>query len=94
MLDWLAPDQEGLQSGGRIELTSERPFYRQGDKVAVLAEWIGKGPAPFETLDATIRKPAGSSSQVTLQAAVWHNPDGRRVNGLRGEIETVEHRSV
>ncbi len=88
LLDWLAPDQEGLQSGGRIELTSERPFYRQGDKAAVQAEWIGKGEAPFKTLEATVKDPAGSAKPVVLQAAVWQNPEGRRVNGFRGEMET------
>lgn len=86
MLDWLAPDQEGLQSAGRIEMTSERPFYRQGEPLVVLAEWIGKGAAPFTTLEATVKNPAGSNKLMVLQAAVWHNPDGRRVNGFRGEI--------
>jgi len=86
LLDWLAPDQEGLQSSGRIELTSERPFYRQGDPLAVLAEWIGKGPAPFTTLATTIKDPAASNKQITLQPAVWRNPDGRRVSGFRGEL--------
>jgi uncharacterized membrane protein len=28
MLDWLAPDQEGLQTSGRIELTADRLFYQ------------------------------------------------------------------
>ena len=88
LLDWLAPDQEGLQSGGRIELTSERPFYRQGDKAAVQAEWIGKGEAPFKTLEATVKDPAGSAKPIVLQAAVWRNPEGRRVNGFRGGLET------
>ena len=86
MLDWLAPDQEGLQSAGRIELTSERPFYRQGDPLVVLAEWIGKGAVPFTTLEATVKDPAGSNKPVILQAAIWHNPEGRRVTGFRGEI--------
>jgi uncharacterized membrane protein len=87
LLDWLAPDQEGLQSGGRIELTSERPFYRQGDKVAILAEWIGKGPAPFNALEAMVKDPSGSNKQLVMRPAVWRNPEGRRVNGFRGEIE-------
>ena len=87
MLDWLAPDQEGLQSGGRIELTADRPFYRQGDKVAVQAEWIGKGEAPFKSLDATVKNPEGKTKAVSLQASVWQNPDGRRVTGFRGEVE-------
>jgi len=86
MLDWLAPDQEGLQSAGRIELTSERPFYRQGDPVVVLAEWIGKGAAPFTSLEATVKDPAGSNKPVVMQAAIWHNLEGRRVTGFRGEI--------
>jgi len=89
LLDWLAPEREGLQSGGRIELTSERPFYRQGDRAAVHAEWIGKGAAPFTTLEATFKDPAGSSKQLVLQAAVWRNPDGRRVNGFSGEIDAA-----
>ncbi len=87
MLDWLAPDQEGLQSGGRIELTADRPFYRQGEMAVVQAEWIGKGAAPFKALDVTVKTPAGSHKQLGLQAAVWRNPDGRRVSGFRGEIE-------
>jgi hypothetical protein len=86
MLDWLAPSQEGLQSGGRIELTADRPFYRQGDKVAVLAEWIGKGAAPYQTLDATIKPPSGPGRPLAMQASVWQNPEGRRVTGFRGEI--------
>lgn len=86
LLDWLAPDQEGLQSEGRIELTSERPFYRQGDTVAVQAEWIGKGPAPFTSLAATVREPSGANKPLALQPASWRNPDGRRINGFRGEI--------
>jgi uncharacterized membrane protein len=89
LLDWLAPDQEGLQSAGRIELTRERPYYRQGDKAAVQAEWIGKGTAPFNTLEAMIKDPAGSNKKMALQAAIWRNPDGRRVNGFRGEIEAT-----
>jgi uncharacterized membrane protein len=84
MLDWLAPDQEGVQSGGRIELTADRPFYRQGDEVHVQAEWIGKGAAPFVGLDCHVRSPSGSASPVRLQPAVWLNPDGRRVTGFRG----------
>lgn len=87
MLDWLAPDQEGLQSGGRIELTADRPFYRQGDKVAVQAEWIGKGAAPFTALDATLKNPAGNTKSISLQPSVWQNPDGRRVTGFRGEAD-------
>ncbi|MEI6177809.1 MAG: glutamine amidotransferase, partial [Verrucomicrobiota bacterium] len=86
MLDWLAPSQEGLQSGGRIELTADRSFYRQGDKVAVLAEWIGKGAAPYQTLDATIKPPAGPSRPLAMQASVWQTPEGRRVTGFRGEV--------
>ena len=89
LLDWLAPDQEGLQSNGRIELTSERPFYRQGEKAVVQAEWIGKGEAPFKSLEATVKEPTGSSKPVLLQAAVWRNPEGRRVSGMRGEIPTT-----
>jgi uncharacterized membrane protein len=89
LLDWLAPDQEGLQSSGRIELTSERPFYRQGDKAAVQAEWIGKGPAPFTTLAVNVKDPAGSSKPLVLQAAVWRNPDGRRINGFSAAIDAA-----
>ncbi|MCX6873818.1 MAG: hypothetical protein NTW21_08415 [Verrucomicrobia bacterium] len=87
LLDWLAPDQEGLQSGGRLELTSERSFYRQGDMAAVQAEWIGKGEAPFKSLSLNVRDPSGSNKPLALQAAVWRNPDGRRVNGFRSEIK-------
>ena len=87
MVDWLAPDQEGLQSGGRIELTADRPFYRQGDKVTVQAEWIGKGAAPFETLESTAKGPDGKISSVRMNASVWQNPDGRRVTGFRGETD-------
>jgi hypothetical protein len=87
MLDWLAPDQEGLQSHGRIELTADRPFYRQGDKVTVQAEWIGKGAAPFESLEATTKSPDGKMSSVRMHASVWQNPDGRRVTGFRGEAQ-------
>ena len=87
MLDWLAPDQEGLQSAGRIELTTDRPFYRQNDKPAIQAEWIGKGPAPFERLQGSIRSPTGESRPLLLSPAVWKNPDGRRVNGFRAEVE-------
>lgn len=87
LLDWLAPDQEGLQSGGRIEMTADRPFYRNGDKVALQAEWIGKGPAPFNVLEVTVKDPAGASRPLEMKPAVWRNPDGRRVTGLRGEIE-------
>ena len=89
LLDWLAPEQEGLQSGGRIELTSAHPFYRQGDKAAVQAEWIGKGAAPFQTLEAAVKDPAGSNKPLALPAAVWRNPDGRRVTGFRGEIDAT-----
>ena len=87
MLDWLAPDQEGLQSRGRIELTSDRPFYQQGGKVSIQAEWIGKGVAPFESLGVTIKSPSGTTRPLTLQAGVWQNPEGRRVTGFRGETE-------
>ena len=89
LLDWLAPDQEGLLSGGRIELQSERPFYRQGEKAAVQAEWIGKGEAPFISLEAAVKDPSGTSKPMQLQAAVWRNPDGRRITGFRGEIATA-----
>lgn len=89
LLDWLAPDQEGLQSGGRIELTSPHPFYRQGDRVTLQAEWIGKGQAPFNTLDLSVKDPSGITKPLVLQAAVWRNPDNRRVNGFRGEIEVA-----
>jgi hypothetical protein len=84
MLDWLVPDQEGLQSGGRIELTTDRPFYREGDKAWVQAEWIGKGAAPFQSMDAFVRTPSGKRSPVRIQPAVWLNPDGRRLTGFRG----------
>ena len=87
LLDWLAPDQEGLQTSGRIELTSEHPFYRQGDKIAIQAEWIGKGPPLFKSIDLSIKSPAGSNKQLAMQPAVWTNPEGRRVNGFRGEFE-------
>jgi len=87
MLDWLAPDQEGLQSAGRLELTADRPFYRQNDKAAILAEWIGRGPAPFDELTGFIKSPSGETRLLVLQAAVWKNPDGRRVTGFRVELE-------
>lgn len=87
MVDWLAPDQEGLQSGGHIELTSDRPFYRQGDKVTVQAEWIGKGAAPFESMEATAKSPDGKMISVRMNASVWQNPDGRRVTGFRVETD-------
>lgn len=89
MLDWLAPDQEGLQSGGRIELTADRPFYRQGDKAAIFAEWIGKGPAPFEKPQATLMSPSGETRPMVMQAAVWKNPDGRQVTGFRTEVDAA-----
>jgi hypothetical protein len=85
MLDWLAPDQEGLQTRGRIELTSDRAFYQQGESVAIQAEWIGRGAVPFVSLDLTIKAPSGKTRPLTLQPAVWKNPDGRRVTGFRGE---------
>ena len=87
LLDWLAPDQEGLQSGGRIEMTAGRPFYRQGDKVAVHAEWIGKGAAPYQSITSTLRNPSGTTKPLAMQASVWQNPDGRRVTGFRGETD-------
>jgi hypothetical protein len=86
LLDWLAPDREGVQSNGRIELTADRPFYRQGDRVSILAEWIGKGAAPFQSLDVTVKAPDGGSKALVLKPSVWQNPDGRRVNGFRGEV--------
>ena len=89
LLDWLAPDQEGLESTGRIELTSEHPFYRQGDKVTMLAEWIGKGPAPFGTIDVSIKTPAGASQPAVMRPAVWTNPEGRRIHGFRAEFEAA-----
>ncbi len=89
LLDWLAPDHEGLQSGGRIELTADRPFYRQGDRVSILAEWIGKGEAPFKSLEVTVKPPDGGTKALALQASVWQNPDGRRVIGFRGETEAA-----
>jgi hypothetical protein len=89
LLDWLAPDQEGLQSSGRIELTSARPFYRQGEQAVVQAEWIGKGSAPFKTLAVNVKDPAGSNQPLVMPAAIWNNPDGRKVNGFQAEIQTV-----
>ncbi len=86
MLDWLAPDQEGLQSVGRIELTTDRPFYRQGDKAGIHAEWIGKGPAPFDQAQATLKSPNGETRRIVMQPAVWKNPDGRQVTGFRAEV--------
>ncbi|MBC8126019.1 MAG: hypothetical protein H8M99_02575 [Gloeobacteraceae cyanobacterium ES-bin-144] len=88
MLDWLAPDQEGLQSSGRIELTSDHPFYRQGDKVEVRVEWIGKGETPFKSLDAMVNQSSGGGKPLVLQESVWQNPEGRRVTGFRGEVAT------
>jgi uncharacterized membrane protein len=85
LMDWLAPDQEGLQTTGRIELTTDRAAYRQGDTVAVQAEWIGRGAAPFQALDGVVKAPDGSSRPLSLKPAVWQNPDGRRVTGFRAE---------
>jgi uncharacterized membrane protein len=87
MLDWLAPDQEGLQSGGHIELTADRPFYRQGDKVSVRAEWIGKGSVPFDAVEASATGPDGKIVPVGMTASSWRNADGRRVTGFRGETD-------
>jgi uncharacterized membrane protein len=87
MLDWLAPDQEGLQSRGRIELAADRPFYRQGEKVAIQAEWIAKGAPPFDRLAVTIQPPSGTARPLALLPAVWKNPEGRRVTGFRGETD-------
>ena len=89
MLDWLAPDQEGLQSGGRIELTADRPFYRQGDKATIFAEWIGKGPAPFEKPQARWKLPSGETRPLVMQSAVWKNPEGRQVTGFRAEVDAA-----
>ena len=88
MLDWLSPDQEGLQSRGRIELTADRPFYQQGDKVVIRAEWIGKGAAPFEKMDLTVQAPSGKPRLLALQKAIWKTPEGRQVTGFSGESET------
>jgi hypothetical protein len=90
LLDWLTPDQEGLQSGGRLELTTDRPFYRQGDRVVVQAEWIGKGAAPFGSIAAVVKPPTGNSKPLALSAAVWQNADGRRVVGFQGETEASD----
>jgi Putative glutamine amidotransferase len=87
MLDWISPDQEGLQSTGRIELTTDRPFYHQGGRVTVCAEWIGRGEAPYNTLNAVVRNPGGGSARVEMKSAVWLNPEGRRVVGFRGVAE-------
>lgn len=87
MLDWLSPDQEGLQSTGRIELTADRPFYHQGAKVTVNAEWIGRGQPPYDSLSAVVRNPSGGSEPLVMQAAAWLNPEGRKVVGFRGVID-------
>ena len=86
LLDWLTPDREGLQSTGRIELTTDHPFYRQGDQATVLAEWIGKGACPFDSLSVSVKEPAGTNHQLTMPTAVWRNPDGRKINGFRCEL--------
>ncbi len=88
LLNWLAPDQEGLQSGGRIELTTDRPFYRQGDMVAVRSEWIGKGAMPFDALESMLKDSAGLVKPVVMKASVWQNAEGRSVSGFLGEVET------
>ena len=93
MIDWLAPAQDGLQANGRIELTTGRSFYRQGDEVVIQAEWLGRGDAPFATIDATVKGPDGKETAVKLVASVWQNPDGRRVNGFRGAL-TVDATGV
>ncbi len=87
MLDWLAPDQEGLLGGGRLELTQAQAFYRQGETVAVMAEWIGKGPAPFALPAMSVKTPAGTTRPLVTKPAVWRNPDGRRVTGFRAEVD-------
>ena len=88
MLDWLARDEEGLHGDGTgVEMTVDRPFYRQGDKVRVRAEWIGKGPAPFASLEMEVAPSLGAGSPLVMQAAVWENPDGRRVEGFQGELD-------
>jgi len=53
--------------------------------VTVQAEWIGKGAAPFESMEATAKSPDGKTMSVRMQPSVWQNPDGRRVTGFRGE---------
>ena len=88
LLNWLTPDQEGLQSGGRIELTADRPFYRQGDKVVVRAEWIGQGSMPFDVLDGMLKDTAGAIKPLVIKASVWQNAEGRSVSGFLGEVET------
>lgn len=93
LLDWLAPDQEGLQGSGRIELTTDKPFYRQGDKVMIQAEWIGKGDAPFSSLTVSLADPTGKTASLELPASVWQNAEGRRVAGFRGEV-TAAHTGI
>lgn len=95
MLDWIAPDQEGLQSRGHIEMTGDKPFHRQGETISIQAEWIGKGAAPFDKLAATITSPGGRTRALELQPSAWINPEGRRVTGFRGTTtadETGVHR--
>ena len=90
LLDWLTPDQEGLQSRDRIEMTSDKPSHHQGDAISIQAEWIGKGAAPFDKLSATVTSPSGRTRVLDLQPAAWINPEGRRVNGFRGTTEADE----
>ena len=88
MLDWLAPDQEGLQSGGRIELTADRPFYRQGDKVGRASRVDRQRRGSVQVAGGHASKsPAGTTKPVRMQPSVWQNPDGRRVTGFRGETD-------
>lgn len=85
LIDWLAPDAAGYQSQGRLEMTTDRGFYRQGDHVEIRAEWMARGTAPFKSVPANVKTPQGQTRALILQPAAWDNGEGGRVQGFRGE---------
>jgi chitodextrinase len=85
LIDWLAPDAAGYQSQGRLEITTDSGFYRQGDHVEIRAEWMARGAAPFKSVPVSVKTPQGQTRAMILQPASWDNGEGGRVQGFRGE---------
>lgn len=86
LIDWVAPETAGSSGSGPLQLTSDRPFHRQGEAMEIRAEWAGRGESPLTAVAAEIVDPAGARRPVTLRPGSWRSEDGRETRGFRGSV--------
>jgi uncharacterized membrane protein len=89
IMEWLVPKEQEKQGGARLELMTERPVFKLGERPQVRAvlETGEAGVKPPASLPLTLRTPDGKVFQYRMKPGQFPASDGRIVSGFVAEVE-------